>query len=310
MVLTAFFAYGIIRLLRPDDYGGGLGLLAGTWQDVDRGRPARRLAERPLHVPEEARHGEDVLHEHHVGDHERRRGAEQRRDGDVGHGHGVPAYHARMRKALRSRRADEVLAHRIDRQRLREPQDCRRQRRPDDEPRHEHRAQEIPRILQRRRVGVRVEEERQLDEPERRGEQQQREEADDVRRRAEEDHRGGFDRARAERSRPRGAPGSAEHPEPDPDDHPAREQEQVGPDAVEPHPLQRRAAEEHARLAEVEVQQRAADVRPQPAERRLARVELRPQQADDPVGEERGDDERCHAIEQPTDEEPQHGPRC
>ncbi len=36
VVLTAFFAYGIIRLLRPEDYGGGQGLLVGTWQDVDR----------------------------------------------------------------------------------------------------------------------------------------------------------------------------------------------------------------------------------------------------------------------------------
>jgi peptide/nickel transport system permease protein len=35
VVVTAFFAYGIIRLLRPDMYGGQ-GLLAGTWQDVDR----------------------------------------------------------------------------------------------------------------------------------------------------------------------------------------------------------------------------------------------------------------------------------
>ena len=35
VVLTAFFAYGIIRLLRPELYGGQA-LLAGTWQDVDR----------------------------------------------------------------------------------------------------------------------------------------------------------------------------------------------------------------------------------------------------------------------------------
>jgi peptide/nickel transport system permease protein len=34
--ITAFFAYGIIRLLRPDEYGGGEPLLSGTWGDVDR----------------------------------------------------------------------------------------------------------------------------------------------------------------------------------------------------------------------------------------------------------------------------------
>jgi peptide/nickel transport system permease protein len=34
--LTAFFAYGMIRLLRPEEYGGGQPLLTGTWQDVDR----------------------------------------------------------------------------------------------------------------------------------------------------------------------------------------------------------------------------------------------------------------------------------
>ena len=35
VVLTAFFAYGLIRLLRPETYGGE-GLLSGTWRDVDR----------------------------------------------------------------------------------------------------------------------------------------------------------------------------------------------------------------------------------------------------------------------------------
>src|SRR3954454_22168893 len=35
VVLTAFFAYGIIRLLRPELYGGQ-SLFWGTWHDVDR----------------------------------------------------------------------------------------------------------------------------------------------------------------------------------------------------------------------------------------------------------------------------------
>ena len=35
VVVTAFFAYGLIRLLRPETYGGE-GLVAGTWRDVDR----------------------------------------------------------------------------------------------------------------------------------------------------------------------------------------------------------------------------------------------------------------------------------
>ena len=35
VLVTAFFAYGIIRLLRPELYGGQ-DLLAGTWRDVDR----------------------------------------------------------------------------------------------------------------------------------------------------------------------------------------------------------------------------------------------------------------------------------
>jgi peptide/nickel transport system permease protein len=34
VVLTAFFAYGIIRLLRPDRYPPGAGVLSGTWEDV------------------------------------------------------------------------------------------------------------------------------------------------------------------------------------------------------------------------------------------------------------------------------------
>ena len=36
MVLTAGFAYGLIRLLRPETYGGGENLFVGTWHDVDR----------------------------------------------------------------------------------------------------------------------------------------------------------------------------------------------------------------------------------------------------------------------------------
>ena len=35
IVLTACFAYGLIRLLRPENYGGE-NLFAGTWHDVDR----------------------------------------------------------------------------------------------------------------------------------------------------------------------------------------------------------------------------------------------------------------------------------
>ena len=35
VVLTACFAYGLIRLLRPETYGGGESLLVGTWHDVD-----------------------------------------------------------------------------------------------------------------------------------------------------------------------------------------------------------------------------------------------------------------------------------
>ena len=36
VVLTACFAYGLIRLLRPETYGGGENLFVGTWHDVDR----------------------------------------------------------------------------------------------------------------------------------------------------------------------------------------------------------------------------------------------------------------------------------
>ncbi len=35
VVLTAFFAYGIIRLLRPDRYPAGDSVLGGTWRDVE-----------------------------------------------------------------------------------------------------------------------------------------------------------------------------------------------------------------------------------------------------------------------------------
>src|SRR5262245_34234040 len=35
VVLTAFFAYGIIRLLRPDRYPPGSSVLGGTWADVE-----------------------------------------------------------------------------------------------------------------------------------------------------------------------------------------------------------------------------------------------------------------------------------
>jgi peptide/nickel transport system permease protein len=35
VVLTAFFAYGIIRLLRPDRYPPGESVLGGTWRDVE-----------------------------------------------------------------------------------------------------------------------------------------------------------------------------------------------------------------------------------------------------------------------------------
>lgn len=35
VVLTAFFAYGIIRLLRPDRYPAGESVLGGTWSDVE-----------------------------------------------------------------------------------------------------------------------------------------------------------------------------------------------------------------------------------------------------------------------------------
>jgi peptide/nickel transport system permease protein len=36
IVLTACFAYGLIRLLRPETYGYGENLFVGTWHDVDR----------------------------------------------------------------------------------------------------------------------------------------------------------------------------------------------------------------------------------------------------------------------------------
>jgi peptide/nickel transport system permease protein len=36
VILTACFAYGLIRLLRPETYGGGENLFVGTWHDVDR----------------------------------------------------------------------------------------------------------------------------------------------------------------------------------------------------------------------------------------------------------------------------------
>jgi peptide/nickel transport system permease protein len=35
IVLTAFFAYGMIRVLRPDRYPPGEGVLSGTWRDVE-----------------------------------------------------------------------------------------------------------------------------------------------------------------------------------------------------------------------------------------------------------------------------------
>ena len=35
VVLTAFFAYGIIRVLRPERYPTGEAVLAGTWRDVE-----------------------------------------------------------------------------------------------------------------------------------------------------------------------------------------------------------------------------------------------------------------------------------
>jgi peptide/nickel transport system permease protein len=35
VILTAFFAYGIIRLLRPDRYPPGDSVLGGTWRDVE-----------------------------------------------------------------------------------------------------------------------------------------------------------------------------------------------------------------------------------------------------------------------------------
>ena len=35
VVLTAFFAYGIIRLLRPDRYPPGASVIGGTWTDVE-----------------------------------------------------------------------------------------------------------------------------------------------------------------------------------------------------------------------------------------------------------------------------------
>ena len=34
--LTGCFAYGMIRLLRPETYGGGQNLFVGTWEDVNR----------------------------------------------------------------------------------------------------------------------------------------------------------------------------------------------------------------------------------------------------------------------------------
>ena len=34
VILTAFFAYGIIRLLRPDRYPAGADVISGTWHDV------------------------------------------------------------------------------------------------------------------------------------------------------------------------------------------------------------------------------------------------------------------------------------
>ena len=35
VIATAFFAYGLIRLLRPETFGGGENLFVGTWHDVE-----------------------------------------------------------------------------------------------------------------------------------------------------------------------------------------------------------------------------------------------------------------------------------
>ncbi len=165
--------------------------------------PPDVLAERAPHVPEEPGHGEDHLDEHHVRDQDRRRGAEQRRDRGVGDGPACLRTTAPVRDALGARGAHPVLAHRLDRQAHVSRRIAAASGAPTTEPRHEHRAEEVPRVLQRRRVGVDLEEDRQLDEPERRLEQQQHAEREHVRRGAEEEHRGGLERARRARARPR-----------------------------------------------------------------------------------------------------------
>ena len=49
VVLTAFFAYGIIRLLRPDRYPPGESVLGGTWSDVEHALFGFTLGEDYVH---------------------------------------------------------------------------------------------------------------------------------------------------------------------------------------------------------------------------------------------------------------------
>jgi peptide/nickel transport system permease protein len=49
VILTAFFAYGIIRLLRPDRYPPGASIITGTWDDVEDALFRFSLGEQYVH---------------------------------------------------------------------------------------------------------------------------------------------------------------------------------------------------------------------------------------------------------------------
>ena len=195
------------------------------------------------------------------------------------------------------------------RQRERQPQDRGRQRRADQQPRHQHRAQEVPRVLAaaaRRSAGRRTTAAARARTAARTAAAAPK--PDDVDRRAQEDHRDALERARRARPRPRRAPRAAGHPEHD--------RRRTTPPASRNRSAQ--IPSSHIRfsggqpanmhdLPEVEVQQRARRRRAHvPAERRLAGVELRPQQPDQAVGEERREHQRADRPQQPAHEEARH----
>ena len=146
---------------------------------------------------------------------------------------------------------------------------------------------------------MRVEEVRQLDEPERRREQEQQPQRQHVRRRAQQEHRQALEGPGGERPRARRAPDAAQHPGDHRHHHAAGQQEQVGPQAVEPRLLE-------VRPAHAEVQQLVLDVLPRPREHRLAAVALGAQHPDHPVRRDRRQQQRDRPEGDPADDEADH----